>query len=271
MFDSKGRAEGIFNNFADTYDNIAKKQMTLFSDMLIRDLQIPKNPVVLDVGCGTGIATFALMKRVQGRGKFYGIDISSKMINLARTKAVDLGYNNVEFRKGDAEQLDFPESSFDVIVNNQTFLFLPDKQQALNEMFRVLKPMGQMALLFFAEQIIREIEEIYNRIRDRHPEHALPEFLKLIGLEETHELFDKAGFKKTRIFGIHQIDYIDVSKYFFGVDAPAAFWRVNMPSDVSSELIEMVRKEIREEMTKVKTDKGFKTTMYNIIVYAQKT
>jgi len=40
--------------------------MTLFTDMLIRDLQIPKNPIVLDVGCGTGITTFALTKRVQG-------------------------------------------------------------------------------------------------------------------------------------------------------------------------------------------------------------
>jgi len=50
MFDPKGRAEGIFNNFADTYDNTWEKPMTLFTDMLIRDLQIPKNPIVLDVG-----------------------------------------------------------------------------------------------------------------------------------------------------------------------------------------------------------------------------
>jgi ubiquinone/menaquinone biosynthesis C-methylase UbiE len=271
MLDYKGRVEGIFNNFADTYDNILEKPMTLFTDMLIRDLQIPKNPMVLDVGCGTGITTFALTKKVQGRGKFYGIDISQKMINLARAKAVDLGYKNVEFRKGDAELLDFPESSFDLIISNETFFFLPNKQKALNEMFRVLKPMGQTALLFFAEQTIREIEEIYNRIRNRHPERALPESLKLIGLEETHELFNKAGFKKTRIFGIHQIEYIDSSKYFPLVDAPAAFWKVNMPSDISLEQIEMVRKEIREEMTQAKTEKGFKITMYNIIAYAQKT
>ena len=101
-----------------------------------------------------------------------------------------------------------------------------------------------------------EIKEIYDRIRNRHPEYALPESSKLIGLEETHELFNKAGFKKTRIFGIHQIDYIDSSKYFAVLDAPSSFWRVNMLSDVSSELIEMVNKEIREEMIKVKTDKN---------------
>ena len=271
MFDYRGRVEGIFNSIAGAYDDVMGKAMTFFTDLLIRDLQIPENPMVLDVGCGTGISTFQLMKRVQGKGKFHGIDISQKMINLAITKAVDLSYNNVEFRRGDAELLDFPESSFDLIVSNQTFHFLSNKQKALNEMFRVLKPMGQVALLFFAEQTDREIEEIYNMIRNRHPEQAMPGSLKLIGLEETQELFDKAGFKKTRIFGIHEIDYIDISKFYPPVDAPPAFWRMNMPSDFQSELIEMVRKEIREEMTKVKTDKGFKTTSYNIIAYAQKT
>jgi ubiquinone/menaquinone biosynthesis C-methylase UbiE len=271
MFDYKRGMEGIFNSFADTYDDIAEKSMVLFTDRLLRDIQIPDNPVVLDVGCGTGIATFALLKRVQEHGKFYGIDISPKMITLARAKAVNLGYKNVEFRKGDAEHLDFPESTFDLIVSNQAFLFLPNKQKALNEIFRVLKPMGQTALLFFAKQTAHEIEEIYDRIRNRHPDYVLPESLRLIDLEETHELFDKAGFQKTRIFAIHQIDHIDVSKYYAGVDAPAAFWRVNMSSDVSSELIKKVRKEIREEMVRAKTDTGFKTTMYIIIAYAQKT
>ena len=271
MFDFKGRVEGIFSNFAEAYDDIWEKRMPVYTELLIRDLQIPENPTVLDVGCGTGLSTFTLIKRVQGKGKFYGIDISEKMINLAMAKAVDLGYSNVEFRGGDAEQLDFPESSFDLIVSNQTFLWLPNKQKALNEMFRALKPMGQAALLFFGEQTAREEEEIYNKIRNRHPEHALPESSArtlLIGLEETHELFDRAGFKKTRIYGIHEIGYRDPSKYYASIAAGVAdFWRINMPP----ELVDMVAKEISEEMTKAKTDKGFKTTIYNIIAYAQKT
>lgn len=271
MFDHKRRVEGAFDSFAETYDNIIGQIMTFFADLLIRDLQIPENPIVLDVGCGTGISILALIKRVQGKGKFYGIDISQRMIDLARVRAADLGYSNVKFSKGDAEQLNFPESSFDLIISNESFLFFPNKQKALNEMFRVLTPMGQVALLFFGEQTGREIEEIYNKIRNRHPEHAMPESLKLVSLEETRELFDKAGFKKTRIYGIHQIYYVDSSKYIALVDSPQAFWRINMPSDSSSELVEMVRKEIREEMTKTKTDKGFKTTVYNVIAYAQKT
>ena len=147
--------ERAFDSFAGSYDDMMGKAMTFFTDLLIRDLQIPENPTVLDVGRGTGISTFELMKRIQGRGKFHGIDISQKMIDLARSRAVGLGYSNVEFSKGDAERLDFPDSSFDLTVSNQAFLFLPNKQKALNEMFRVLKPMGQTALLFFGESTLR--------------------------------------------------------------------------------------------------------------------
>jgi ubiquinone/menaquinone biosynthesis C-methylase UbiE len=119
MLDSKSRVEEAFNSFAKVYDGVIGKSMTFFTDLLIRDLQIPEDPTVLDVGCGTGISTFQLMKRVQGRGKFYGIDISQKMLDLARARAADLGYGNVEFSKGDAEQLDFPESSFDLAISNE--------------------------------------------------------------------------------------------------------------------------------------------------------
>ena len=134
-------------------------------------------------------------------------------------------------------------------------------------MHRVLKPMGQVALLFFGESTFKEVEEIYNRVRSRYTQYSMPESLKLVGLEETQELFDRSGFKKTNIFAIHQVDYLDLSKYCPHVDAPSSFWRINFPS----ELAEIVRREIRKEMERARTPKGFKTTIYNIIAYAQKT
>jgi ubiquinone/menaquinone biosynthesis C-methylase UbiE len=54
MLNPKRRVEGAFNSFAEEYDGIAGKSMTFFADLLIRDLQTPENPAVLDVGCGTG-------------------------------------------------------------------------------------------------------------------------------------------------------------------------------------------------------------------------
>jgi ubiquinone/menaquinone biosynthesis C-methylase UbiE len=263
----KRRVEGAFNTFAEEYDGVAGKSMTFFADLLVRDLQIPENPRVLDVGCGTGISTFRLMQRVQGRGMFYGIDISQKMLDLAGRRATELGYANVEFNSGDAEQLDFPESSFDLVISNQAFFFFSDKQKALNEMFRVLSPTGQIALLFFAEPSSKEIKEIYVQVRNRHTKSVMPKkSLKLIDLEETHELFDKSGFRNTRIFGVHQIDYVDPSKYIPTLESPQSLFRINL----SLELAEIVVKETKEEMMRVRTNKGFKVTTYYILAYGQK-
>jgi ubiquinone/menaquinone biosynthesis C-methylase UbiE len=259
--------ENAFDSFAEMYDKALGKPMTFFTDLLIRDPQIPENPTVLDVGCGTGISTFELMKRVQGNGKFYGIDISQKMIEMAKARAADAGYDNAEFTKGDGERLKFPESSFDLVLSNEVFQFFLNKQKALDEMYRVLKPMGQVALLFFGESTFKEIEEMYNKVRSRHTQYTMPESLKLIDLEETRELFEKSGFKKTNIFARHEINYLDLSEYCSPIDAPTAFWRINFPSEYA----ETVRKEIRKEMARAKTAKGSKTTICNIIAYAQKT
>lgn len=126
--------------------------------------------------------------------------------------------------------------------------------------------MGQVALLFFGESTFKEIDEIYNRVRSRHTHYTMPESLKLVGLEETQELFDKSRFKKTNIFAIHEINYLDLSGYCPHVDALTTFWRINLPSELS----ERVRKEIREEMARARTAKGFKTTIYSILAYAQR-
>jgi len=121
--DDKMACEGAFDSFAESYDKVMGGPMTFLTNLLIRDIQIPENPMVLDVGCGTGISTFELMKRVRGRGKFYGVDISQKMIDLAKARALDMGYGSAEFIKGDGERLEFPESTFDLVVSNQVFQF----------------------------------------------------------------------------------------------------------------------------------------------------
>jgi len=260
----KKRVEEAYDDSAGMYDDTVGRGMASSTNLLLRELQIPENPTVLDVGCGTGISTFELMKRVKGR--FFGIDISQKMIDLAREKALALGFSNVEFSKGDAEQLGFPESSFDLIISNLVFHWVQNKQKALKEMFRVLKPRGQVALLFNAGPHYKEAAEIYTKIRNRHPEYLIPDMLKSISLEEAHELFDEAGFQKTRIFAIHQLSYVDPSMFLLDRDATSSWWKIGLPSQV----VEMAKNEMLEEATKLKTAKGFKSTSYNIIAIAQK-
>jgi len=264
----KERTERAYDVSAEMYDKTVGKSMAARTNLLLRDVQIPENQTVLDVGCGTGISTFELMKRVQGKGRFYGIDISQKMTDLAVIRATDLGYSNVDFRKGDAERLEFPESSFDLVISNLAFHWVQNKEKPLREMFRVLRTGGQVALLFNGELHFKEALVIYDTVRKRHPEYVFPEssWLKALSLEETHELLEKTGFRKSIIFAIHEINYVDPSMFLLARDATTSYWQVGLQPEVADKL----KKEFLEEATRSKTDEGWKLTSYNIIAYAQK-
>jgi len=263
----KERTERAYDISAEMYDKTVGKSMAARTNMLLRDVQLPEAPTVLDVGCGTGISTFELMKRVQGKGRFYGIDLSQRMIDLARIRATDLGYGNVDFRKGDAERLEFPESNFDLIISNLALHWVQNKEKSLKEMFRVLRTGGELALVFNGELHYKEALEIYDAVRKRHPKYGIPASIKGLSLEETHELFEKAGFRKPRIFAIHEINYVDPSMFLLARDATTSWWQVGLQPEV----VDKLKTEMLEDATKNKTDKGWKVTSYNIIAYAQKT
>jgi ubiquinone/menaquinone biosynthesis C-methylase UbiE len=262
----KKKIETAYDNFANKYDAAMGLTMILSATHLLHDLKIPGNPTVLDVGCGTGIATFELVKRFQGKGMFYGIDLSQKMIYLARARVMKFGYGNVEFNKGDAEALNFPESSFDLVINNQVFHWIQNKEEALKEMFRVLKPAGQIGLVFQGEPSFKELFEAYDRVRHRHPDYALSERPRSLTPEETRELFDKAGFQESRISAIHNVTWIDPSMFLTDMDLTISPWRI----DLSKENAEKVQKEVAGELLKIKRTDPLMTTSCSIFGYGQK-
>ena len=100
---------------------------------------------MLDVGCGTGVNALAIAKLVMPGGKVIGIDNSEAMLKLAREKAAA---DNVEYRLMAAEQMDFPDSSFDGVVCTQVLGYLPDPVAAIRNLLRVVKPTGRV---FIAE------------------------------------------------------------------------------------------------------------------------
>lgn len=92
--------------------------------------------------------TIALLARAEtdGTGKVIGIDFTEAMIDKARSNAEKLGYNNVEFRKGDIERMPVTANIADVIVSNCVLNLVPNKQAVFSEMFRVLKPGGHFSI-----------------------------------------------------------------------------------------------------------------------------
>jgi arsenite methyltransferase len=106
---------------------------------------------VLDIGCGAGLDTLIAAMMVGPEGKVVGIDLTPEMLKQARINLKKTSLKNVSFEEGSAEELPFPEKTFDVAISNGCFNLIPDKMKALREVFRVLKSSGRFLL---ADQIL---------------------------------------------------------------------------------------------------------------------
>jgi SAM-dependent methyltransferase len=108
--------------------------------------ELEAGETVLDLGSGGGIDVLLSAKRVGPTGKAYGLDMTDEMLDLARENQRKSGVKNVEFLKGEIEQIPLPDASVDVIISNCVINLSADKDRVLAEAFRVLRPGGRLAV-----------------------------------------------------------------------------------------------------------------------------
>src|ERR671932_104438 len=102
--------------------------------------------VVLDLGSGGGIDVLLSARRVSPGGKAYGLDMTDEMLTLARENQRKAGVENVEFLKGEIEDIPLPDGHVDTIISNCVINLSLDKERVLTEAYRVLKPAGRLAV-----------------------------------------------------------------------------------------------------------------------------
>jgi arsenite methyltransferase len=101
---------------------------------------------VVDIGSGGGIDSLVAARMVGPKGEVVGIDMTPEMLRRARAAAADSGIDNVEFREAYMEELPVPDGWADVVISNGVLNLTPDKQKAVGEMFRVLRPGGRLQI-----------------------------------------------------------------------------------------------------------------------------
>ena len=108
--------------------------------------QLNSGEIVLDLGSGGGIDVLLSARRVGPDGKAYGLDMTEEMLALANENKAKAGATNVEFLKGEIENIPLPDNSVDVIISNCVINLSADKDRVLCEAFRVLRPGGRFAV-----------------------------------------------------------------------------------------------------------------------------
>jgi SAM-dependent methyltransferase len=108
--------------------------------------ELKPGEIVLDLGSGGGIDVLLSARRVGPTGKAYGLDMTDEMLALAEENKRISGLTNVDFLKGEIENIPLPDNSVDVIISNCVINLSGDKDRVLSEAFRVLKPGGRFAV-----------------------------------------------------------------------------------------------------------------------------
>ena len=140
----------VYNIMMDDYTNtegyVDEADLGLGCGLPTHFAKIKKGDTVIDLGSGAGNDCFVARHETGAEGKVIGIDFTPIMIKKARINAEKLGYNNVEFREGDIDDMPVSDNVADVIVSNCVLNLVPSKEKVIKEIYRVLKHGGHFSI-----------------------------------------------------------------------------------------------------------------------------
>jgi ubiquinone/menaquinone biosynthesis C-methylase UbiE len=233
-----------YSQSAETYDKYAQRAMGPYLPTLLSPLDLRPGQKVLDVGCGTGTAAFTAAPMVQPGGKVTGVDLAPGMVALANDKVKALDLEGVVFKEADAEDLPFAEASFDRVVCHVGLIHFTDRQRALEEMHRVLRPGGRLAAsCWVSPQETAVIGLALGAVMEHWPQARVPgapTWFDLGANGALEDLLDRSGFA--------QVSASYSSQSFAAADVED-FWQVVLGvSGRMRMLLEMVPEDVAQNI-----------------------
>ncbi|MBI5056374.1 MAG: arsenite methyltransferase [Nitrospirae bacterium] len=154
---------------------------------------LKKGETVLDLGAGAGFDCFLAASKVGSKGKVIGVDMTPEMIEKARDNAKKNGVKNVEFRLGEIENLPLADNSVDVAISNCVINLSADKQRVFQEIFRVLKPGGRIAVSDMA--LLKKLPDKIEKSMEAYAGCIAGAIL----VDEYNKIVKKAGFRDVKV------------------------------------------------------------------------
>jgi ubiquinone/menaquinone biosynthesis C-methylase UbiE len=167
----QARAAFAYNAAADFYDASPLSFWDYFGRRTIELASLPIGSQVLDVCCGAGASALPAAEAVGPTGNVIGVDLAKKLLELAREKAAQRRLRNIKFEVGDMLSLRFPAASFDAVVCVFGIFFVPDMAMAVRELWRCVRPEGQLAVTTWGQNFFEPANSAFWRsIKEVRPD-----------------------------------------------------------------------------------------------------
>lgn len=227
---------------ASHYEPYWQRQLEPGQKRLLEIANLKPGERVLDVACGTGLVTFPAAEAVAPGGEVLGTDISAEMVERARQRVKEQGFNNITFERMDAEDLDLAEGSFEVALCSLGLMYVPDSLQALREMHRSLASGGRAVTLVWGERDRCGMAQIFQIADRRVRSEVCPLFFQLGTKDILSQAFLAAGFA-----GVTFERFPTVLSYGSGEEAYSAAFEGGPAALAYYRFDESTRREVREE------------------------
>jgi len=169
--DAKARAASTYNAAADFYDDPANTFWARFGRRTIERLGLQGGEDVLDVCCGSGASAIPAAEAVGKNGSVLGVDLSDKLLKLARAKAKTRQLQNIEFQGGDMLDLRLSRPHFDVVTCVFGVFFVPDMPVAVRALWQAVRPAGRLAITTWGPRFFEPASSAFwSAIREVRPD-----------------------------------------------------------------------------------------------------
>lgn len=238
-------------------------------DNLLNYSLVGKGQFVLDIGTGTGRLAIAAAKIIGYQGLAIGVDLSPKMLAIARKKVENIRLDNVQFQLADAEKLDYPDDHFEHILCANTFPWISDKEAVLKSWHRFLKPGGCIAIhtpadtAYVGAVVLRQILATHGITVE--PSNRIG------SVEQCKKLFISAGFEDVEVKQEQYGSYTDFESAYSSwnsiIENPSSL-SLNVSSEIlrlSSAQLAHIQSEFKRALMAKQTSEGIwddLTTLY---------
>ena len=259
---AKLKATNAYNAAADYFDAEPLGFWARYGRRTVERLRLRRGARVLDVCCGTGASALPAAEAVGPGGQVIAVDLAGDLLKLGQEKAQTAGLHWVEFRRGDMTNLGFPDRSFDAVVCVFGIFFVPDMETQVGELWRMVRPGGQLAITTWGTRFWSPAYEIWlEAVRRIRPDlyTAFNPWDRITTPEAVRKLLQDGGAQS-----------VDVAAEdgYQALRAPEDFWTIALGSGLRWTIDQMggeVAREVRQEVLDRLAAKGIDRIETNVI------